>query len=306
MSKKKIFVKSAARIIIGLLLIASLLYRFDPRVVFSTIISAKLGYLLFAALVYSITFFILSTRWRMILHSMGQDLLIAPAYQAFAGGMILSDLTPGRIGVLSRPLMVRDKVTLNRGLASVVIDRYVDLLTTFILGLCGMLFIANRDAYLVLASSAILIIIISTSLLWLSRYSVLGVLRSRSSRFMGIANALEDAICCIRRPKSLMAKSVLITMLAWITHALRIAIIARSVGYEVPLPMLILMLPLVNALSLVPVTVSGLGLVEGGLTALLTSVGVPAAAGISIALMDRAITMAFHVLVGMRAATRAL
>jgi len=298
--------RNAARLTFGLLLIAALLYTFDPGAIFSTVLSASPQYLVLAVAVYSITFLILSLRWRNILHALDQDLPLSDAYQAFAGGMILSDLTPGRIGVLSRPLMVRDKVTLNRGLASVVIDRYVDLLTTFILGLCGMLFIANRDAYLVLASSAILIIIISTSLLWLRRYSVLGVLRSRSSRFMGIANALEDAICCIRRPKELMARSVLITMLAWITHALRIAIIARSVGYEVPLPMLILMLPLVNALSLVPVTVSGLGLVEGGLTALLTSVGVPAAAGISIALMDRAITMAFHVLVGMRAAIKAL
>jgi len=298
--------RNAARLTFGLLLIAALLYTFDPAAIFSTVLSTRPLYLVLAVAVYSITFLILSVRWRNILHALDQDLPLSDAYQAFAGGMILSDLTPGRIGVLSRPLMVRDKVTLNRGLASVVIDRYVDLLTTFILGLCGMLFIANRDAYLVLASSAILIIIISTSLLWLRRYSVLGVLRSRSSRFMGIANALEDAICCIRRPKRLMARSVLITMLAWITHALRIAIIARSVGYEVPLPMLILMLPLVNALSLVPVTVSGLGLVEGGLAALLTSVGVPAAAGISIALMDRAITMAFHVLVGMRAATKAL
>jgi hypothetical protein len=42
MSKKKIYAKSAARILIGLLLIAYLLYRFDSGVVFSTIISAKI------------------------------------------------------------------------------------------------------------------------------------------------------------------------------------------------------------------------------------------------------------------------
>ena len=298
--------RNAARLTFGLLLIAALLYSFDPAAIFSKVLSARPQYLVLAVAVYSITFLILSVRWRIILHALGQDLPLSDAYEAFAGSMILSDLTPGRIGVLSRPLMVRDQVALNRGLASVAIDRYVDLLTTFILGLCGMLFIANRDTYLVLASSAILMILVSTSFLWLRRYSVLGLLRSRSSRFMGIANALEDAMCDIRRPKGLMVRSVLITILAWITHALRIAIIARSVGYEVPLPMLILTLPLISALSLVPVTVSGLGLVEGGLAALLTSVGVPAAAGISIALMDRAITMAFHVLVGARAATRTL
>jgi uncharacterized protein (TIRG00374 family) len=98
-----------------------------------------------------------------------------------------------------------------------------------------------------------------------------------------------------------VAGSVLITILAWITHALRIMIIARSIGFDLPLPVLVLALPLVSALSLVPVTISGLGLVEGGLAALLAVIGLPAVAGISIALMDRAITVIFHILIGGRA-----
>ena len=298
--------RTAARLTFGLFLIAALLYRFDPAAVLSTILSASPVLLLLAPAVYSITFLILSLRWRRVLHALGEDLPLSDAYQAFAGGMILSDLTPGRIGDLSRSLLVRDRVALNKGLASVVIDRYADLLTIFALGLWGMLFLAQRGPYILLASSVILMILASTSLLWLRRSSVLGVLRSRSSRFIGIANALEDAICDLRGVKGLMAGSVLMTILAWITHALRIAIIARSVGYDIPLTMLIFGLPLVSALSLIPVTVSGLGLVEGGLAVLLAGVGVPAAAGISIALMDRAITVAFHILVGARAATRAL
>ena len=298
--------RTAARLTFGLLLIAALLYRFDPAAVFSTVRSANPVLLVLVPAVYSITFLILSMRWRRILHALGEDLPISDAYQAFAGGMMLSDLTPGRIGDLSRPLLVRNRLTLNKGLASVVIDRYADLLTTFALGLCGMLFLAQRGPYLLLASSAILMIVASTSIIWLSRSSVLGVLRSRSSRFIGIANALDDVIGDVRGIKRLMAGSVLMTILAWITHALRIAIIAKSVGYDVPLPMLIFGLPLVSALSLIPVTVSGLGLVEGGLAVLLEGGGVPATVGVSIALMDRAITVAFHILVGARAAARVL
>jgi uncharacterized protein (TIRG00374 family) len=299
--------RTAARLTFGLFLIAALLYWFDPAAVLSTILSAS-PLLLLAPAVYSITFLILSLRWRWILHALGEDLPLSEAYQAFAGGMILSDLTPGRIGDLSRSLLVRDKVALNKGLASVVIDRYADLLTIFALGLGGMLFLAQRGPYILLASSAILMILASTSLLWLRRSSVLRVLRSRSSssRFIGIANAFEDATCDLRGVNGLMAGSVLMTILAWITHALRIVIIARSVGYDIPLIVLILGLPLVSALSLIPVTVSGLGLVEGGIAVLLAGAGVPVAVGVSIALIDRAITVAFHILVGARAAARAL
>jgi uncharacterized protein (TIRG00374 family) len=297
--------RTAARLTFGLFLIAALLYRFDPAAVLSTILSAS-SLLLLAPAVYSITFLILSLRWRRILHALGEDLPLSEAYQAFAGGMILSDLTPGRIGDLSRSLLVRDKVALNKGLASVVIDRYADILTIFALGLGGMLFLAQRGPYILLASSVILMILASTSLLWLRRSSVLGMLRSRSSRFIGIANAFDDATCDLRGVNGLMTGSVLMTILAWITHALRIVIVARSVGYDIPLIVLIVGLPLVSALSLIPVTVSGLGLVEGGLAVLLAGAGVPVAVGVSIALIDRAITVAFHILVGARAAARAL
>jgi glycosyltransferase 2 family protein len=299
--------KRAARILIGLLLIAYLLYRFDPGVVFSTIISAKLYYLFLAALVYSITFFILSARWRMILHSMGEDLPIAPAYQAFAGGMIISDLTPGRIGEFARPLLVRDRIDLNRGIASVAIDRYADILTTFILGFSGMLLLAQHGSHMILASSIILIIIVLSSAFWFKRSFIIKQMdRLGSSRITEIAHALDSALHSVTDIKGLMLLSVLLTAVAWITHALRIALIAKSVGFDVPLQTLFLLQPLVSSLALVPITISGLGLVEGGLAVLLAGFGIPVAAGISIALMDRAITVAFHILVGGRYAMKVL
>jgi uncharacterized membrane protein YbhN (UPF0104 family) len=256
---------------------------------------------LLAFAVYSITFLILSFRWRRILRALGEDLPFLVAYQAFAGGVLLSDMTPGKIGDLSRPLLVKDRLALNKGIVSVVIDRYTDLLTSFSLGLVGMLFITRAGPYHLLGLAAILMIIASTSLIWFRRSLVVSLLRGRFPIFMGITYSFEDAISHVRGVRGLVAGSVLITILAWITHALRIMIIARSIGFDLPLPVLVLALPLVSALSLVPVTISGLGLVEGGLAALLAVIGLPAVAGISIALMDRAITVIFHILIGGRA-----
>jgi len=120
------------------------------------------------------------------------------------------------------------------------------------------------------------------------------------------ARAFNEAIETIEDVPELMMRSVLLTLIAWATHAFRVVLIAKSVGYDVPLHVLFFLQPLVSALSLIPITISGLGLVEGGLIALLAGLGVPLAAGISIALLDRAITVAFHILVGGRYATRVL
>jgi uncharacterized membrane protein YbhN (UPF0104 family) len=65
-----------------------------------------------------------------------------------------------------------------------------------------------------------------------------------------------------------------------------------------------MILPLISALSLIPVTIAGLGLVEGGLMAVIATYGVPVSAALSIAILDRGLTMLFHFAVGGRIAIR--
>ena len=297
--------KNVARFIIGLLLIAVLLYRFNPEVVFSTIISASVGYILLAVMVYAITFSILSIRWRTILRSMGKNIKFLSAYQAFANSMIISDLTPGRIGEFSRPFLVRDKVDLGRGIASVAVDRYADILTILILGLSGMVLWVQDGIYLILACLTILSIVIFSLAFWFKRHLIINRIgRLGSSRISRFFCGLDEALNEVTDIRSLMVKSVLLTAVAWITHALRIVLIAKSIGYDAPMMMLFFFQPLISALAIIPLTISGLGLVEGGLAALLTGLGIPIAAGISIALLDRIITVAFHILVGGRCAMK--
>lgn len=300
--------KWAAKLLIGLLIIAALLYKFNLDEVILTIRSARPIYLVLGVLVYFITFLILSLRWKMILTWMGNDLPLTQAYQAFVGGVLLSDLTPAKIGDLSRPLMVRDRININIGFTSVVIDRYADILTIFLLGFSGLLLLSRLfGAYLIFASFALLVLLLPASLIWLKRpFLIRQIDRLGWTKLTEQARALDEAIETIENVPGLMMRSVLLTLIAWATHALRVVLIAKSVGYDVPLHVLFFLQPLVSALSLIPITISGLGLVEGGLTALLAGLGVPLAAGISIALLDRAITVAFHILVGGRYATRIL
>jgi uncharacterized protein (TIRG00374 family) len=289
------------------LIIAAMLYRFDPAEVMADLRSARPLYLALALIVYAVTFLILSLRWRMILSRMGAILPISVAYQALAGGMIISDLTPARIGELSRPLLVRDQVDLNKGIASVAIDRYADILTIFILGLSGIMFLAQRSAYTILAAFTVLFVLLAASLFWMKRpYMIKQCRRLGSSRLNDVAQNLDSALGAVVGVRELLVKAVLLTAIAWIIQALRVVLIAKSLGYDVPLPVLFLLQPLVSALALIPVTISGLGLVEGGLTALLAGLGVPASAGIAIALIDRILTVAFHILIGGRYAARVL
>ncbi|HOO54548.1 MAG TPA: lysylphosphatidylglycerol synthase transmembrane domain-containing protein [Methanothrix sp.] len=300
--------KNLARLLVGLLLITAMLYRFDANEILVNIRSAKLGYLALGVLAYSLTFLVLTVRWRMILSAIGVRLPLIEAYQAFAGGVLLSDFTPARIGDLSRPLMVKDRVDLKKGVLSVVIDRYADILTIGLLGTSGLLLFSDLFGFhLVFATLLFLAVILSVSLFLLKRsLAIKGVEWLGCKRLSQAALRLDAALGSLDHLWWLMIKSVLLTVIAWLLHALRLVLIARSVGYDVPLYILFFLQPLVSALSLIPITVSGLGLVEGGIAALLFQFDVPLATGISIALLDRATTTAFHLLVGGRCATKIL
>ncbi|MCQ8903556.1 MAG: flippase-like domain-containing protein [Methanothrix sp.] len=296
--------KKVIRLAFGLLLVAFLLYRFGPAEVAQVILSAGPEYVVMAVSVYAITFIILSTRWRLILKDMGENLSPLSAYRAFAGGMILSDITPARIGEFSRPLLVRDEIKIGIGLASVVLDRLSDILTMLILGACGLAIFFRDRAELIAVPLMLAIVAMVSAAILHSRGAIIERLR-RSDRLAPIA-LFFDSISAVNDIGAVMTRSVLLTVIAWITHALRVYLLAISVNQEPSFQMLFLLLPLVSALSLIPLSISGLGLVEGGLAALLASQGIPASAGLSIAFMDRIVTVAFHIIAGWGAASRVL
>jgi uncharacterized protein (TIRG00374 family) len=298
--------KVLIRLIIGLAIMGVLISRFDPGEISNAILSAEPSYLALALLVYPVTLLILTIRWKGILSQVGGDLPLAVAYQVFVGGVLVSDLTPARLGDLSRPLLMRDRVDLSKGTVSVAIDKYADLLTTFILGFSGLVLL-NRSSnwHLVAAASSILLVVSMVSLFWIKRSALMKFIKGLGlPRLEEAASSLDDATSSVDGISGLLAGSILITMIAWLTQALRTVLVVQAFGFNVPLHVLFLLQPLLSALSLIPITVSGLGLIEGGVTAMLAGLGVPSAIGMAIALTDRILTVAVHIIIGSRYVTK--
>lgn len=294
-------IPTIVRVLIGLLILCILILILDPTKIVTILLSINIIYLIPAILVYALTLFILSTRWQKILSDMGIHLSRSEAYSAFVGGLLISDATPGRIGELSRPLLVEKCHQESRTFLSVILDRSMDLVTIILLGIVGILFIIPGEKgkliwALVVPVLAILVIVA----LWRSRGFMQKIIQ-----FIGfppltrITQKLEEACTVIKNPKKIIVRSVLLTILAWFGHAARFAIIAASLGYSLQVIPLVFILPLTSALSLVPITIAGLGLVEGSLALFLADMSVPLYAGLTIALLDRGVTVAFHVLAGL-------
>jgi glycosyltransferase 2 family protein len=297
-----------AKLLMGIAMISVLMYLSNPASAVETILSADISHLALAFIIYPAMISIYAFRWKFILSRMGDSLPILSAYQAVSASAMISDFTPARLGDLLRPLMIRDRVGMGQGLASVVVDHYADLLASILLALAGLLIIPRRwDLDLICVMAALLLGLMMISLLWLRRGLVIGILQMTGSRpAISAVQSLYDAVDGIEGAPRVLASAVVISLTLWVPYAMRIFLIARALGYDAPFHMVFFLLPLVSMLTAIPITVSGLGLAEGGMTAMMATMGVPASAGLSVALIDRALSMSVNAIFGARYASRIL
>lgn len=301
--------RTAIRLSAGLILIALLIYFSEPKAILSAILSAKPYYIILAVPLYPLAMILYTIRWLIIIVMMGDRFPLWEAHQAVLAGAFVSDFTPARLGDFLKPLMVKDRIDVGKGMASVIIDHWADTMTAVILGIVGLLGIfhmSNWQIILLILASLSSMLIILTGILLRKDLVMSGVRRINHGRItsavMDFYNAIDDVDDKLR----LIEAAILLTCVIWITLAFRIAILIKAFGYDAPIIKLIFLLPLVSMLSALPLTISGLGIVEGGMTLLVVAIGEPPSVGLSIALIDRALSMSYHALLGSRYASRLL
>lgn len=299
--------KFIVRLAIGIILVILLFFFVSPSAVIQSLRSANPFFLICAVIVYALAFLLLTTRWRLIVAHLGGYIPLTEAYQAFAGGVLYSDFTPGRIGDFTRAILVKERIGIHKGTVSVFIDRYIDIIVLTSLGIAALVIYSSRFASILplFALIVLLVIFAGVTVLFLQNSWIFSVMQKVP--FFNIpesASHLQNAFLEFKDGKKVIAEGIILTLLAWVTHALRIILITMGLGYTLPLPDLFLILPLISALSLIPVTIAGLGLVEGGLMAVIAGYGVPLSAALSIAIIDRGLTLLFHFAVGGRYAVR--
>lgn len=290
------------RLTLGFSLIILLFFYISPLAVLQSLQSVNPVYLAAAILVYACALLILTIRWKLILRHLGTDVPLMEAYQAFTAGVLYSDFTPGRIGDLTRAALVKKWLPLPKATISVIVDRYIDIIVLTLLGITAVLLFSARfsaSAYPLAGLVVLGILLAGTTLLFLKGALVFSLFqRIPSHSLQEIFRSLELSLKEFGRGKTVIAQGIILTVSAWGAHTLRVLLLAMGMGFILPFPDLFVLLPLISALSLVPVSLAGLGLVEGGMTAVITGYGVPLSVAFSIAVLDRGITMLFHFVVG--------
>jgi hypothetical protein len=275
----------------GLALLALLLARFDAAAVYNTIRGVDFAWIAAAVALVVPLIFIKTVRWRVILRANAAAMDLWPALLAYFGSLFIGFLTPGRLGEFVKALHVsRDcGVSSAQAFATVLADRLFDLCALVVVGGAALLAFGVDTLPALLAAVALLVVPMA---LFLHARTFAGIQAAgrRMGRFGARFFAEDGWLAEMRRgflaltgPALLV--SVALTALAYgvffgqcylLAVALELPVDFGTASYAVALGSLV---------TLIPVSISGLGTREAAMIAYLEVFAIAAEDALSFSLL---------------------
>ena len=281
--------------------------------IYKALLHIKVEYLLLAFLMYFGINLLFTVRLRRVLSKTGVKTSFGKTLLAQYGGMLTSDVTPGRSGYILTPVYLRDQnVPTSKSLSSVLGIQTFEFLIKVTGGIGAVIFLvkvapaANWARFpLVLGINAgflvsglgIALMLIGAILLASFTWSTRAISlfdRVANSRLLkrftgGLMGRLEEYKESAHSTRGAIPDIILLTAACWIIKGFEWYFLGTALGItQIPWIGYFLIHPLVTALGFVPITPAGAGFQEFGIVGIFTVLlGVAAAPAAAFALLSR-------------------
>lgn len=268
--------KNVARCL-GLIVFAVIVTRVDWSG-FTGILERSHMRFLYGAVILNIPLiWIKALRWRLLLSWQGYHISVCDAFLYYLSSVSLGAITPGRIGDFSKVFYLKKTgiSTLSQGLPSVLLDRFLDLSILIAVAMCGMLLLnpwpgSKSMALLGFAGAvAIMILLVTVGDLrgilgwayrWIPKRRITGSFKEGLDQF---ADGLRVLLQCR------LWQAVMLSMLAYSLFFYQCFLIAQTFNLPISYFALTGIMAMTSLLTLLPVSVGGLGTREAALVFLL-------------------------------------
>lgn len=284
--------------IIGIILFLFILTRLDFNTTIKNLINFKWEYLIIYAILTILMLVFKSIRWQTILIKQEIDYQMKKVYAINTLTTFLGMITPGRIGELSKVIYLQeDKIPFSKSIVSVLIDRAYDLIILMVFGVVAFFFFAN----LLMESLKTLFVIIllfagSGTLIFLFKSNIWEILKRvmkfilPEPRYILIASewALFKAeIIKVFLPT--LPKMTFYSILIYCCYYAQINIVAYGFNVSVSFIYLSFCMTMASLVSLLPISIGGLGTREAVFIFLLSKISIPAESAVLISFFDGSI-----------------
>ena len=268
---------------IGPCILLFLIWRVDFTQSLKLLASVKLGYLA-AALFLLVPMLVLrSLRWRGLVGVQGVTLAWADAVWVYAFSILVGTATPGRLGEFIKVAFLRrGGMSLGASFFSVLMDRLFDLGFLLLFAAAAVLGLLGLQA-IPLASGVVLLALLAGFGTWfftigkgqrlvpglIGRLPGTTLKRRLGENYAGFSHGFARL-----RPKAILA-AVTVTTFIWIINYLAIYLLALGIDLQVGFIYLSGLSAVASLVTLIPVSVMGVGTRDAALVFLLGLRGIP-------------------------------
>ncbi|MHC1569422.1 MAG: lysylphosphatidylglycerol synthase transmembrane domain-containing protein, partial [Candidatus Syntropharchaeales archaeon] len=267
--------KRLLQIVLGIVIIAFILYKLGPEAVYETLKHVDLAYFILAGCAYLAYNTAMAIRLKYLMKVISKENLpFKDIFFSHMGGMIASDVTPARSGYFLTPVFLKKKgenLTITAGMAAILAPQGIEFILKVVGSLLGIFLlissVANTIITPLLFAGVIFMLLGSIILvfLWTSEESSLKIISKIPfmKRFVDEFSRLKEESIKIRPEIPFI---LLLHMTGWVLITLQWALLGRSLGIDLGYIAYFLLHPLLSLLAFVPITPAGFGLMEGGTT----------------------------------------
>jgi hypothetical protein len=259
------------RVAISLGLMAWILRSVDLNQLKESMRSLNPGYLLLAQAAYFAVNSVCVWRWQVLLDGRGVRVGFLRLLRYFLNGLFFGNFLPTTVGGdLMRAYLVSDQCgTRSEALASVLVDRFVGLFGVIITGILGLILVARTGQETALLRY--MLIGVGLTVLLLAVFLNKGIMgRLRFILRLPLLKRLEQkavefyhSLYVYRSHRREVALALGLSLLVQLGVVLTVFSIARALGSDISIVPFFLYMPVIAAVSMLPVSINGWGLMEG-------------------------------------------
>ncbi len=269
------------RIAGSVLLLGILAWRLDKQQLVGAFSGLDLRYWLLAGAVYVVAQVFSSLRWQLLSAPLGFDAPWRHYLSFYFIGMFFNLLLPTSVGgdVVRALYLAAGRPRKAEAVLSILADRGTGLAVLVVLAcVAGLLVpLPGWMAGILIALGAAMVL----GLAALPALPLVGRLPVIGPR---LGQLVEGARVYLHHP-GLLAGSTLLSVVVQLAGVVQVWLIARGLGLVVPLTYVAVVVPLVALLTMIPISVNGMGLREMGMVVLLGPAGVSSAAAVTLSLL---------------------
>lgn len=262
--------------LIGIIIFIIILSRTNLGEIFNNIKNIKLNYLIIALLVSFPMLFNKALCWNYIKKQQGIKYNLKDSFLMYCSGLYIGILTPGRVGEVAKSLYLKkDGHSLGKSLVSTIIDRLSDFAFLLLFLLLGSLFFLTifQKQVLILILGIILAVILFLVVLkmglvkWFVNklFNKLVPKKYQKSWKINFQDFINDLK--VYKLKNYLI-IFLITTFSWVFYYIQMFILARGLGIDIPILYLAIAVTIAGLITLIPISVSGIGTRDAALLAL--------------------------------------